>query len=144
MRAHLRSELGYDSVEPGSRHPIISERFWSMIDRYGTRRRCRGDGTPNLFSAVVVGLAPSYSVDDLGFAECLIEAATAGLCSSLHLFDVLDVRDMQDIEEFLPGFGRAYQTPMVGIWANGLLVSKGQGNDARRLVEAALGIVCER
>jgi hypothetical protein len=37
-------------------------------------------------------------------------------------------------EDYIPGIGRVYSTPVVGLWKNGVLIQKGAGVEGRKIL----------
>jgi hypothetical protein len=44
----------------------------------------------------------------------------------------MSCKSQADFESCLPGIGKVFQTPVVGIWSNGRLTEKASGHDAVR------------
>ena len=114
-------------------------RFWELLANSGLKRWRKEDNIPGSMRRVLIGLAPSYSIPDLDLAERVINAAH---CSASHLtvefFDVTDVADMADMQNYIPGIGNVYQTPVVGVWEVGVLVARAQGRAGEQLALEAL------
>lgn len=82
----------------------------------------------------LIGVAP-YSLPDLKLLDALKES----LSKNTHLGERIDVLDVlrcaaEDFEQCIPGIGRVFQTPVVGIWENGVLTQHASGAKACRLV----------
>ncbi|HEV3144311.1 MAG TPA: hypothetical protein VGZ47_10530 [Gemmataceae bacterium] len=90
---------------------------------------------------VLVGVA-TYSALDLRLLEIidrkLEEASRNGATLHVEVFNVLECRDQADFEKYIPGIGTVFQTPVVGIWENGVLVHRATGAAARSLLESRL------
>lgn len=92
------------------------------------KRRSRSPGR-----RLLIGLA-SYSSYELELAQEIVDRSDQRPKDILlQLFDVLDVQDMDDFQSYIPGVGNVYQTPVIGVWKNGVLTDKAQGFDARQL-----------
>ncbi len=63
----------------------------------------------------------------------LIDSATI-FSETIEAFDVAACRGMQDFERYIPEIGQVYQTPVVGVWENGVLDQKASGARARELL----------
>jgi len=83
---------------------------------------------------MLVGIAP-YSLPDLELLDAIKEALKQKpSCEErVQVFDVLTCASMKDFDERIPGIGQVYQTPVVGIWEDGVLVQKASGAKARQL-----------
>jgi hypothetical protein len=94
-----------------------------------------GRSTPPGVRRTLLGVAP-YSLPDLQLVDQIREAVQQGACSGeqVQVFDVLTCATMEDFDERIPGIGPVYQTPVVGIWSNGILVEKASGARARQLI----------
>ncbi len=89
-----------------------------------------GDPIPRSGRRLLIGVA-TYSLSDL---ELLDELSR--LDSHLAVIDVFNSRDVRSsvsFEDYIPGIGAVYQTPVVGLWENGALVAKATGKSARDL-----------
>jgi hypothetical protein len=84
---------------------------------------------------MLLGIAP-YSLPDLELLDALKESHRQNSTSSqrVQVFDVLSCTNANDFDQYVPGIGRVYQTPVVGIWENGVLVQKATGLKARQLI----------
>lgn len=45
----------------------------------------------------------------------------------LEIFDVLSCKNQADFEALMPGIGKVFQTPVVGLWKDGVLQVKASG-----------------
>src|SRR5262249_27284589 len=81
---------------------------------------------------LLIGVA-TYSEYDMRLLDLLDDALGESRCSSIHVdvFDVLDCPTMDDFDRYVPGVGIVLQTPVVGVWENGVLKDKGSGAPAR-------------
>jgi hypothetical protein len=114
-------------------------RFWHLIAQAGVRRWSRGDPYVQTGKYVLVGLAPSYSVPDLELAEAVLERFQAGsLEAAVEFFDSSDARAAEEMDQFIPGIRNVFQTPIVGVWQNGVLVESASGFGGRQLVRRSL------
>lgn len=78
---------------------------------------------------VVLGVA-FYSRPDLELLDALVQKLRSGNCGTdrpIYVFDALMCKSMEDFERLVPGIAPVYDTPVVGIWEGGELVSKGWG-----------------
>jgi hypothetical protein len=109
------------------------EEFWQAIEAGGFRRWRKGDPVLRAGRRLLIGLA-SYSRQDVELAQELIDRRLREQTPVIELFNVLDVQDMNDFEQYIPGIGNVYQTPVVGSWDDGVLVRKAQGVAAQQAI----------
>ena len=87
---------------------------------------------------IVLGVAPSYSIPDLELLDivdrCIAEQPEPKF--RVEVFDIIDCPDMASLEKYIVGITPVFHTPVVGIWKNGELVSKGSGHAGRKLLLA--------
>ena len=89
---------------------------------------------------VLVGIA-TWSRDDLDLLDRLHAAAATGERQMvIDVFDVDDCDRFADFEQYVPGIGHVFQTPVVGIWREGVLTSAGWGTNGRALL-AEIGLL---
>jgi hypothetical protein len=101
----------------------------------------RGDSISNVGWRVLIGFAP-YSRQDLEPLDRLKETLGRSPSSqdSVQVFDALTCTSMSDFDAHIPGVGPVYQTPVVGIWENGVLVEKASGAKATHLIITRCGL----
>jgi hypothetical protein len=83
---------------------------------------------------VLIGVA-TWSIYDLQLLDDVQIAMTAR--HSLAWVDVFDVDECQSNEVFdryVPGISSIFQTPVVGIWINGVMISSASGVAGRELL----------
>jgi hypothetical protein len=59
------------------------------------------------------------------------ELPREGRNETICLFDVSAFPDFKDFEKCIPGIGKVYQTPVAGIWNDGVLKERLSGAVAR-------------
>lgn len=101
----------------------------------------RGDPIPVVDRRILIGIAP-YSLPDLQLVDKLTEVLKRrpGVRDSVQIFDVLSCSKMVDFEGYVPGVGSVYQTPVLGIWENGILVERATGAKARQIISRRYGL----
>jgi hypothetical protein len=94
-----------------------------------------GEPIPAVGRRTLLGVAP-YSRPDLELLDAISEALQQADRSEekVQIFDISRCASMEDLNEFIPGIGRVYQTPVVGIWRDGVLLQKASGAQARQIV----------
>ena len=99
-----------------------------------------GDPILNRGRRILLGVA-SYSVADLALLDTLNEAHAQGsIWPGVDVFNVHECQSMQDIEKYVPGIGKVFQTPVVGYWEEGLLKEKASGKAGRDLLAKVLNL----
>jgi hypothetical protein len=86
----------------------------------------------------LIGVAP-YSAYDLKLLEVLNELPLDPASDRIDVFDVLACQKQEDFEKYVPGIGKVFQTPVVGIWGNGKLEETNSGHSAREQLILPLG-----
>jgi hypothetical protein len=87
----------------------------------------------------VVGVA-FYSLPDLELLDDLAFDRHVLHSETIVVFDVLSCKKMADFERWIPSIGPVYQTPVVGVWQDGLLVDVGVGKKAREILSNRYGL----
>ena len=106
--------------------------IWQAIQEAGGKRWRKGDARIGSWR-LLVGIA-SYSEPDLELAERLIKLPHVP-DHVIEFFNVLDIKDMQGFEDYIPGVGNVWGTPVVGLWRDGIIERAAHGADARRLLQ---------
>lgn len=85
---------------------------------------------------ILVGVAADYSRPDLELLDQLHDAKLQKRRGIFHIdvFNVSECRKMDDFEHYIPGIGKVYQTPVVGIWEMGHITQRSSGAEARVLL----------
>jgi hypothetical protein len=101
-------------------------------------------GDPVAFDGVrfLIGLAPTFSLPDLRFADVLNESLATQPRPDLtvDVFDVDDLQQGQLMPAYFPGLKGISSTPVVGIWNHGQLMDVRTGAEAMNLVLQRLSI----
>jgi hypothetical protein len=84
---------------------------------------------------ILIGLAP-YALLDLRLLGALTErlAHVNAREQRLEVFDILECKNMDDLEKRIPDIGKVYHSPILGIWDDGALVQRASGAQARDLM----------
>lgn len=85
-------------------------------------------------SRVLIGVA-TWSQHDMKLLDelerKLSDSPIAG--DRVEIFDISDTR-AEEFDKYIPGIGRVFQTPILGIWEKGILVAARSGARARDLL----------
>jgi hypothetical protein len=128
----LEANIG---LPPGEQQRLASERFASVAGKSHMKIWQPGETFPRNGVRLLIGVA-TYSVPELEMLDNL-EAQLSRLRTGheiVHLFNVLDCAKAEDFERYVPGIGKVYQTPVLGLWEDGVLKERAQGKAARDLV----------
>lgn len=114
--------------KPSESQQEARNRFWTLIEGARLRRWRKGEAIPSSGRRLLVGLAPSYSMPDLEFAEALRELLRRTRSNTVvEFFDILDVETMADMQSYIPRMGKVYRTPVDGRLECGKLDRKRSG-----------------
>jgi hypothetical protein len=83
---------------------------------------------------VVVGVA-EYVRDEVVALDMLLEALRMGrLGASLEVFLLSQCASQNEIERLIPGVTPVFQSPVVGVWEGGQIVTSGSGREALNVI----------
>jgi hypothetical protein len=115
------------------------QRFWQELDQMGIGHWKPGGPIPASGLWLLIGVAPSWSTYDLELVDSIVEKVTdPERHVQVGFFDVSGVQDQADIDSYIPGLKKFYQTPVVGLWKDGQLMESGEGERARQIIRRAL------
>jgi hypothetical protein len=132
-----------DAANPSEQAKHLSARLLEALSRSRLHSWKLGDDIAPTNRRVLVGVAP-YSGYDLKLLEALNKLPLDPISDRIDIFDVLACRTQEDFEKYIPGIGKVYQTPVVGMWEKGRLVQRHSGYNARELLMRLYGISKER
>lgn len=118
-----------------------NRRFPDLLAVSGLHLWKAGDPLPVKGKRILLGIAP-YARLDLQLLDLLSELlGRADTClPRVEVFNILDCRTMEDFDKYVSGIGKVYQTPVVGIWEEGVLKEKAWGKPARDLIAQTCGL----
>lgn len=134
LRYDGRRSVAEQQEAAGRRFPDLIARspltWWRPGDPIATEGR-----------RLLIGVAASYSLLDLQLLDALVEEEPQSRRARprIDVFDIEACPTMADFESYVPGIGRVYQTPVAGLWEDGILKQKAWGSSARDLI----GVCCE-
>ena len=101
------------------------------------------DSLPNTGRRTLIGVAP-YALPDLELLDSLEEwlSKSKSPDERVDVLNVLVCAATDDLERCFPGVGRVFQTPIVGVWENGVLCQTASGAAGRQLVVSRYGLTC--
>lgn len=127
----LRDELG-----PAKQHRFASDAFARAVEQSSLVPFGFFGGEPPTHR-IVVGLAP-YARPELAWADSLSNIAASVPDLRIEVFNVLECTEMSDFDRYIPSIGRVLQTPVIGIWSDGVLKESGTGYSGRVAVNSFL------
>ncbi len=131
----------------------VERRFPDEVARSHFRHWSPGDPIRSSGLRYLIGVA-TYSEYDLRLLDLLEEAMISSAPAAHHrqrhpaavadcatipspspqvdIFSVGECRTQADFEKYIPGLETVFQTPVVGVWRDGVLQKKGSGAQARQ------------
>jgi hypothetical protein len=96
---------------------------------------------PESGQRVVIG-ATFYSLYDLELLDAVMTTLQESEATEerLEIFDVTNIKTQADFEDCMPGIGKVFQPPVVGIWRDGVLKEKATGRQAAETVRRHYGL----
>lgn len=139
MRATELFDLA-QRLPPGDQAGYVAMRLEEVLENSPVSIWRRGDLIPHADRWTHVGIAP-YSLPDLELLDALLDALRqiSSRAELVQVFDVLACTEMNDLNDFIPGIGKVYQTPAIGVWTSGVLIEKVSGAAARKLIKSRYG-----
>ena len=116
----------------------ISERFrehpqLTALNLWSPGDQIAADGT-----RLLIGIAP-YSISDLCLLDQLLSIVVEDKGKiAIDIFDVLSCTTMGDFDKYVPGISQVFQTPVIGVWHDGVLIEAASGAAGRKLVQRYL------
>jgi hypothetical protein len=126
-------------VSVGEQQKSARRSFPLLVDKSRFKLWAPGQLIASQGTRLLIGVA-TYSGADLKLLDLLGEALERNgqEAPSINVFDTLDCTTHDDFDKYIPGMGKVFQTPVVGVWRNGALNEKASGKSARDLI----GLVC--
>ena len=88
---------------------------------------------------VLVGVA-IWSLYDLALLDQLQATLANGNHTTIDVFDIDTCQPPGDFDNYVPGIGRVFQPPVVGIWRDGQQIKSAWGAAGRKIL-AEIGLV---
>jgi hypothetical protein len=127
-------------LSAGQQQKLALEQFAAILHDSRLHLWKPGDPIHNRGGRLLIGVA-SYSMPDLALLDALNdESETDAPWPSLDVFNCQECRSIQDFENYIPGIGKVFQTPVVGYWEDGVLKEKAWGKAGRDLLTSVLGV----
>jgi hypothetical protein len=125
-------------IDPGTQQRIARKDFRSMLARTRLIPWDHAASSPK-GRRIVIGVAAGFSTPDLQLLDALNAAIARDNLGRVEVFDAQDCRVQGDFEDRIPGIGKVYHTPVLGVWENGNLVMQGSAAAGRRIVLQLIG-----
>ena len=118
-------------LAPGELQRLAFEQFPTLVESSHMNMWRHGEDLPKSrnVDVLLIGIA-SYSLYDLELLDALKEQVLE-MHNEIYIFDVAAIVDSKDFEEFFPGIGRVFQSPIIGLWKQNELKEKLSGVAAR-------------
>jgi hypothetical protein len=116
------------------------ERFPSVVSTSPFRLWSPGNLIPARGKRLLIGVA-TWSAYDMKLLDAVSEAlrsVPAGV--TVEVFNVADCSSQGEFDRYVPGSGKVFHTPVVGLWSDGKLVDKATGKAGRELVARVSGL----
>jgi len=163
MKTFVELFLSYRELSPGEQQRRIEREFPALVAQGTLHWWSPGDPVCSSGRRLLIGVA-TYSSLDMRLLDLVSESVRcrrldglmkqqlslpAGLSAfvqvpkeSLHIdvFSVLDCQSHEDFKPYIPSLGKVYQTPVAGLWDNGVLQSWATGAAGRTLVAQVCGL----
>ncbi len=119
-------------LSPAQQQQQAAEQFRSVVDQSHMENWRPGEALPTQGKQILIGVA-SYSPSVLDILDALEAKLAVGATQdeTIYLFDLSAIPELRDFEDYFPGIGKVYQTPVIGFWKDGVLKEKGWGAAAR-------------
>ena len=117
-----------DHLPPGEQQRLASELLPAAVASTRMSMWSPGEAFAMNGARVLIGVAV-YSLYDLDLLDVL-ESNSLGH-DSVQVFNVNSCATMSDFEQYVPGIGNVFQTPVVGFWQDGQLTHRDTGASAR-------------
>jgi len=120
------------AVPAGRQQEEADANFASLAQALGLRVWSPGDAIPPGKRRVLIGVA-TYALLDMQLLDRLVPLLQRDTTDEavVEVFNVRDVRSMNDFDSFIAGIGPVFQTPAAGLWERGRLVETATGASAR-------------
>jgi hypothetical protein len=118
---------------PDQRQQLAAELFPRLVAMSKMKLWHTGDPVSNVGSRILIGIAASYSIPDLQLLDEINKrlSGASNMSDQVDVFDVSGCKEMKDFENYIPGIGNVYATPIIGYWENGVLKESLSGFHAR-------------
>jgi hypothetical protein len=134
------TSIGQRDGSPGLSQKDLDDRFPSVISASPFRLWSPGNPISARGKRLLIGVA-TWSAYDMKLLDAVSQALQrppSGL--TVEVFNVADCSSPEAFDRYVPGIGRVFHTPVVGLWSDGKLVDKATGRAGRELVARVSGL----
>jgi len=118
----------------------LDARFPSVVSTSPFRLWSPGNPIPAKGKRLLIGVA-TWSAYDMKLLDAVSQALQRPVLDlTVEVFNVADCSSPEAFDQYVPGIGRVFQTPVVGLWSDGNLVDKATGRAGRELVAGVSGL----
>lgn len=141
--------LKYESQSPGliaEQQLRAAKEFPSVVAKSRLTYWHCGDPISDTGERFLVGVAASYNQFELGLLDQINEKLGAkALVPKPRRVDVFNVDDIQgsNLESYFPGLKVANNTPLAGVWRDGILLETGIASSALEILRTYFGVTLE-
>ena len=125
----------YEHLPPGEQQSRV-EREFPEVSAEGPLHWLRpGEARDPSGIRLVIGVA-TYSQDDMRLLDAVAQAVANrnGMPIHVDVFSTLSCKTPGDFDAYVPGLGNVFQTPVAGLWIDGVPREKAWGAAARKLI----------
>jgi len=124
-------------MQPGDQQRYVISEFSKRVEDSGLKLWKPGDPIQNRGKRFLVSVA-EFSREDLELLDALSELSDR---SQLDIFMLSKCKSQSDIELYVPDVGPVDQSPVVGIWEDGVLVAKASGWQAKQILTKEINAI---
>jgi hypothetical protein len=110
----------------------VSGRLRELLALNSVRMWTIGEDIPVVPTWMLIGIA-TWSLPDLGLLDLVCERRTKKRTLEIAVSDMSHY-SMRDINRCIPGIGKVFHTPILGIWRASLLTKSASGFAARQSI----------
>lgn len=127
------ADLFFESMhmKPADQQRYILSELPKRVQDVGLKLWKPGDPIQNRGRRFLIGVT-EFNREDLELLDKLRELSET---SQLDIFILSECKSQSDVEVYVPGVAMVYQSPVVGIWEDGILTAKASGWEAKQILE---------
>jgi hypothetical protein len=129
---------GHKKLLPGEQQAAVEREFPAVVAGSPLLWCSPGSPPPSKGKRLVIG-AGTYSAEDMKLLDLVRARAAQSSEPRVEVFSTLACKSHEDFDKYVPGIGRVYQTPVAGLWVDGVLQEAATGAKARALIARACG-----
>jgi len=128
-------------LDQGPSQDVAHRAFQDILAQSAFHTWIPGNSIPLRGTRVLIGVGASFSLPDLALLDQIHPIVEKLAGATVEVFDASDVRNVatpSDFEKFIPGIGKVFHTPVIGVWSEGKLIISASGYEAREFVKTRL------